>query len=127
VALPNLQSWSVAHRDRETQEWRALHHFLLRLFALLGDVPEPGAVQRIRRCGAEYRDADCDLAPDPTEVEPEEVLPGSARFPVLARTRFFVMEDSVGFSWTRMLPALCLGQAASFCGVFDRSVQHHLL
>jgi hypothetical protein len=24
MALPNLQFWSLAHRDREAQEWRAL-------------------------------------------------------------------------------------------------------
>ena len=71
---------SLAHRDREAQERVALHHLLLRLLGLLGDVSEPGAVQRIRGRGAEHREAHGHFAAGPTEVGSDRVVqPTGAR------------------------------------------------
>lgn len=59
----------MAHCDRQTQERSALHNRLLRLFGVLGDVSQPGAVQRFGRCGAKCRDARRYLAARSTHVD----------------------------------------------------------
>src|SRR5947209_4504588 len=61
MALPDLQLRSLARRDGEAPERCALYDLLLRLLGLLGDVPQPRAVQRSRACGTEHRDADRDF------------------------------------------------------------------
>ena len=40
MALPHLRLGPLARRDREAKKRRSLHHILLRLFAVLGDVSE---------------------------------------------------------------------------------------
>src|SRR6185437_9221512 len=56
--MPGLRLRSLVQRHRTAQEWRDVSDELLCLRGLLCDVHEPGAVQRIRECGAECANAE---------------------------------------------------------------------
>jgi len=61
TAVHSLGAISLARCIGEAQDRCALHHLLLRLLRLLGDVPQSRAVQRSRTRRTEHRDAGGDF------------------------------------------------------------------